>query len=73
MQGYPTMTHCCDMMHANTTDTCPQHKDRFDCADALVHQWENNVYGLIVHDGGRSTVRISFCPWCGSKLPDKPN
>jgi hypothetical protein len=26
-------------------------------------------YGLPVHDGGTSHVRIEFCPWCGTKLP----
>jgi hypothetical protein len=25
---------------------------------------------LIVHDGGRSVIRIRFCPWCGTRLPD---
>jgi len=28
-----------------------------------------NEYGLVVHDGGTSSVEISFCPWCGTKLP----
>ncbi|MBE1589698.1 hypothetical protein H4W80_007956 [Nonomuraea angiospora] len=27
-------------------------------------------YGLLVHDGGSSSVIISFCPWCGTRLPD---
>ena len=27
-------------------------------------------YGLIIHDGGRSSVRITHCPWCGTKLPE---
>ena len=26
-------------------------------------------YGIPVHDGGSSKVKIHFCPWCGSKLP----
>ncbi|WP_404900450.1 hypothetical protein PV791_04820 [Priestia filamentosa] len=26
------------------------------------------AYGLIVHDGGSSTIEMSFCPWCGKKL-----
>ena len=29
-----------------------------------------NEYGLIIHDGGESYVRINYCPWCGAKLPD---
>jgi hypothetical protein len=25
---------------------------------------------MIVHDGGSSFIEISFCPWCGAKLPE---
>lgn len=27
-------------------------------------------YGIIIHDGGTSCVKIHYCPWCGMKLPD---
>jgi hypothetical protein len=27
-------------------------------------------YGIVVHDGGKSYVRIDFCPWCGTRLPE---
>ncbi|MDL5030821.1 hypothetical protein QRD43_02790 [Pelomonas sp. APW6] len=27
-------------------------------------------YGLLIHDGGSSSMSIRFCPWCGSKLPE---
>jgi len=49
---------------------CDQHEDAFDCPDTLV--WFNakfQEYGLIIHDGGRSVINISFCPWCGRRLP----
>jgi hypothetical protein len=26
-------------------------------------------YGLIIHDGGSSYIKISFCPFCGNKFP----
>ncbi|MGN9756752.1 DUF6980 family protein [Streptomyces sp. SD31] len=26
-------------------------------------------YGLILHDGGTSSITIDFCPWCGRRLP----
>jgi len=58
-------------MARQVASTCDAHADRFDCPDALVdfspHLQE---YGLIVHDGGRSTMVISHCPWCGQRLPD---
>ncbi|MEY9869026.1 hypothetical protein ABIE66_004405 [Peribacillus sp. B2I2] len=26
-------------------------------------------YGLIIQDGGSSSIEITYCPWCGTKLP----
>ncbi len=25
-------------------------------------------YGLPIHDGGNSYIKIDYCPWCGKKL-----
>ncbi len=50
------------------TSTCPKHKNRFDCPDALIETVDPNTYGLIVHDGGSSIVEIHFCPFCGKNL-----
>jgi hypothetical protein len=25
-------------------------------------------YGLLIHDGGSSSIEINFCPWCGAQL-----
>jgi len=62
--------HCCETMRWYAESTCDAHPDRFDCADALVHQSAaRGGYGLIVHDGGSSFVIISYCPWCGAALP----
>ncbi|WP_439654229.1 DUF6980 family protein [Streptacidiphilus anmyonensis] len=50
-------------------------RDRCDeaCPDALIRFsakfWE---HGLIVHDGGASSMVIDFCPWCGQRLPESP-
>ena len=62
--------HCCaDMVRAVST-TCSQHGDRYDCPDALLeYSGKFDEYGLIIHDGGHSSVTIAFCPWCGSRLP----
>jgi hypothetical protein len=52
---------------------CGLHPDRFACPDSLVHyRPRSREYGLIVHDGGSSSVRIWFCPWCGGRLPASP-
>lgn len=62
---------CCQAMAQHLNWLCDQHEDAFDCPDALV--WFNpkfQEYGLIIHDGGASIVTISFCPWCGRRLPE---
>ncbi len=60
------------------TSTYPDHKDRFDCPDCLIHYVEETrEYGIIIHDGGTSFTLIQFCPWCGKRLshgkPTKEN
>jgi hypothetical protein len=58
------------MMQYNVENTCDLHEDRFDCPDCLVMFDAQHQYGLIIHDGGRSVIQISYCPWCGTKLPE---
>ncbi|WP_460363473.1 DUF6980 family protein [Actinocorallia lasiicapitis] len=48
---------------------CEKHVDPYECPDrVVVHSERYGVWGLIIHDGGRAVVGISFCPWCGQKL-----
>ena len=64
-------THCCEDMRRQVEAVCDRHPDRQDCPDALVGYTPRfREYGLIVHDGGTSSVGIRFCPWCGSRLPE---
>jgi hypothetical protein len=63
------MDHCCERMRESVEYTCERHPDRFDCPDCLVdHDPNRQVYGLIIHDGGSSTIAIDYCPWCGASL-----
>ena len=58
-------------MRAQVELVCPQHPDPSDCPDHLVRYLPVfREYGLLIHDGGSSFVRIQFCPWCGSRLPE---
>ncbi|WP_084789337.1 DUF6980 family protein [Saccharomonospora iraqiensis] len=62
--------HCCRPMTAQANWECAQHGSVFDCADAVVrYDTESREYGLIIHDGGTSYLSITFCPWCGQRLP----
>lgn len=65
------MKSCCERMRAEFEWSCRVGHSREECPDALIKYIPKyNEYGLIIHDGGTSMVRISFCPWCGTKLPD---
>lgn len=45
--------------------------DAYDDPDILVSYISKfNEYGIIIHDGGSSSIGISYCPWCGSRLPE---
>ena len=59
---------CCRMMKSNLSLSCDQHNDKYECPDALIDQRPNGHFGIIIHDGGSSMIRIKYCPWCGSTL-----
>lgn len=62
---------CCGDMSSALDFFCAQHADPFECADALVVYNEIfDEYGLVIHDGGASYLLLSYCPFCGTKLPD---
>ena len=61
--------HCCEEMGERLKFKCVQHADAFECTDNLVsYVADGDQYGLIVHDGGSSSIVIKYCPWCGVKL-----
>lgn len=64
-------SHCCQGMEQKANYKCIEHSNPFDCPDNLIYYNEQfNEYGLIIHDGGNSSLHIDYCPWCGRKLPD---
>ncbi|WP_409300390.1 DUF6980 family protein [Peribacillus sp. SCS-155] len=63
--------HCCEVMTSQVNHVCEVHDNPFDCPDHLVYYNEIfDEYSLIIHDGGSSTFKIDYCPWCGIKLPE---
>lgn len=65
-------SHCCEMMRSNVESVCDQHPARQDCPDCLIdYRPESRSYGIMIHDGGTSTITIGYCPWCGTKLPNQ--
>ncbi len=63
--------HCCSLIEKSLSLNCDQHIDEYSCPDVLITYSEVfDEYGLIIHDGGSSSLNISFCPFCGTKLPE---
>ncbi|MEV8426283.1 DUF6980 family protein [Streptomyces niveus] len=63
--------HCCATMTSRVNFHCDHDGDPFACSDALIcFSARLQEYGLIIHDGGVSSVEIRFCPWCGQRLPE---
>jgi hypothetical protein len=58
---------CCRDMHEHLEHRCEKHIDPADCPDSVIGRF-GAEYGLRVHDGGSSYIRIQFCPWCGVRL-----
>ena len=62
-------TMCCEAMQYHTSNHCSVHNSPFECPDWLLLYDENSDdYGIIIHDGGQTFVKINYCPWCGSAL-----
>lgn len=62
-------TYCCESMKTQIEFKCDIHKDSFDCPDSLIYySKKDKSYGLIIPDGGSSSISINYCPWCGKKL-----
>ncbi|MEP1150510.1 MAG: hypothetical protein ABJH08_02175 [Balneola sp.] len=39
-------------------------------ADVIINKWKDGTYGIPIHDGGASVIKINYCPWCGLNLKD---
>ena len=63
--------HCCKEMERAIQFDCDKCDDEYECPDTLLSYIPNfDEYGIIIHDGGTSSLSIQYCPWCGQKLPD---
>lgn len=61
--------HCCDDIDYHVNFKCDIHQNPFNCSDKMIFFDErDNDYGLIIHDGGSSSIGIDYSPWCGSDL-----
>lgn len=61
--------HCCKTMSYWVNLDCEKHPNPEDCPDNIIrHSRIDMTYGIRVHDGGASYIKINHCPWCGARL-----
>lgn len=62
------MIHCCKKMEYFLTNGSKN--GQFSSDDIIYYAPEFDEYGIVVHDSGKSYIKIDYCPWCGQKLPE---
>ena len=40
----------------------------YDDVDVIMRKWKDGTFGIPIHDGGSSVIKINYCPWCGKNL-----
>lgn len=65
------MNDCCENMCNFTRKDNGDDASIYQNPDILIAYIPKfNEYGIIIHDGGESSIQINYCPWCGAKLPN---
>ncbi|MEK4671343.1 MULTISPECIES: DUF6980 family protein [Bacillati] len=69
IEGEDSNDLLCEDMDYHANFKCDIHDDPFECPDkVIIYDKQDNDYGLVIHDGGSSSISINFCPWCSTKL-----
>ena len=52
---------CCEMMKYFLNNNEPYR--------IIQYSNRSDEYGIVIYDGGNSSIIINYCPWCGKELP----
>lgn len=64
--------YCCNDFKYHINFKCDIHKEDFDCPDKIIFKSKkSNDYGILIHDGGSSYIKIKYCPFCGKRLKNE--
>lgn len=55
------MKYCCEQMKYFIS----RNDSEFNSDDIIYYIPEFDEYGIVIHDGGSSSITIEYCPWCG--------
>lgn len=71
LRGHDPKDFPCLHVAFYSTGGCDEHDDPLDCPDRVIHYDETfGAYGVPIKDGEATMILISYCPWCGIRLPD---
>lgn len=60
--------YCClDMAYHLIEDKKTKRKTKINY-DSIMLTTKRKEFGIPIHDGGTSFIKINYCPWCGHKL-----
>ncbi len=67
--GFNYSDYCCITM---ANQICLSYDENgeidIDNHDVVMNKWSDGTFGIPIHDGGSSVIKVNFCPWCGSNL-----
>lgn len=68
-KGFDYSIFCCLKIAKHISDGFLENGEiDYDNFDIILRMWENGEIGIPIHDGGSSMIKITYCPFCGSKL-----
>ena len=68
-KGFDHENYCCLMMADKVYQSLDEDGEiRYGDVEVIINKWDEDLYGIPIHDGGASMVVIKYCPWCGTKL-----
>ena len=61
--------YCCLTMATHVAEGIGKRgKIIYDDVDVIMRKWKDGTFGIPIHDGGSSVIKINYCPWCGKNL-----
>lgn len=64
--GINYKNYCCTYMAYYLIEDKGKKEINYDCV--ITHDKKRKAFGLPIHDGGSSYIKIDYCPWCGKQF-----
>ncbi len=68
-KGFDYSGFCCLNIAKHISDgLSDKGEEIYDNVDIIMRKWDDGTFGIPIHDGGTSIIKINYCPFCGSEL-----